>query len=165
MTSPSLKPRDIEENGGSSAVSHTPEIILTPEVVSGNLVAALRSMTSPFHEVIMAAGPLLTPHPFFGPPPLLTLSDLAAYQNVGARRPNVARRSVDGGVDSAGGSEDGNGRASCDEDCVNAVCSVASVSPLDLSPQRTERVNNFRHHGNLMRIINSPYATYSLIES
>jgi len=143
VTSPLLKSRNVEENGGS----HTPEVVSTQEVVSGHLAAALRSMTSPFHDVIMAAGPLLIPHPFFRYP-LLSLSDVATRQDHGT--PTDAARRSNGGLDSASGSDIGNGSPSCDEDCQGAVRSVgvSSVLPLDLSPPRSDRVHNLRHHGN-----------------
>ena len=125
-------------------MSHTPEVASTPEVVvSGHLAAALRSMTSPFHDVIMAAGPLLIPHPFFRPP-LLSLSDVASYKDHG--RSN-------GGLDSASGSDVGNGSVSCDENSEGAVCSVAPVLPLDLSPPRYDRAHTLRHHGNCPCIV------------
>jgi len=128
----------------------SPEVVSTPEAVSGHLAAALRSMTSPFNDVI---GPLLIPHPLYRPP-LLSLTDLTTFhQRLGAL-PEVTPRRFDGdGAESAASdaSETGNGSASCEEDCDDAVCSVASVLPLDLSPTRSQRADNFRHHGNCHR--------------
>jgi len=149
VTSLSERSRAIKENDESSAASHIPEVVSTPEVVSGHVAAALRSLTSPtFHDVIMATGPLLFPHPFWHPP-VLSLSDLASYYGPGAL-PEIARP-WNGGADHAIGSGSGsvNGSSSCDEDVEDAGCAVvATTSPLDLSPPRTERQDNFSHHGN-----------------
>ena len=135
VTSPSERTRD-----ESPAASHIPEVVQPPEVLS-----ALRSMTSPFYDVITATGSLLFPLPFLHPP-VLSLSDLASYRDH-RTLPEIARP-WNGGVDCASGSGSGNDMASCDGDSESAVCGVSSASPLDLSPPRTERPDNHRHHGN-----------------
>ena len=143
VTSLPGRSRDVTDNDESSAASRAPEAVSTPEVVS-----ALRSMTSPFHDVIMAAGPLLFPLPFLHPP-ILSLSDLASYQD--ARSLPETARPWNGAVDCASGNGSGNETASCDDDSDEAGCDVGSATPLDLSPPRTERVDNFPHHGNYSR--------------
>jgi len=146
VTSPLEKSRDIGENGGRSVVLDAPEVVSTPEVVSGHLAAALRSMTSPFHGVIMAAGPLIFPHPV-PRPPLLPLVDLASCRNFGTL-PEVVRQC---GVDSASESGSGSGNRStiCDDDCEDGVNGVSSaVAPLDLSPPRCALSDNLHRYGN-----------------
>ena len=95
VPSPSERSRDVAENGGSPAASDTPKVVSTPEVVSGHLVAAMRSMTSPFHGVIMAAAaaaPLLFPFPVFHSP-TVPLADLASFGTL----PETDRRPWNGG--------------------------------------------------------------------
>lgn len=132
VTSPPERARD-----QFPAVSHIPEMVRPPEVLS--------ALTSPFYDVITATGSLLFPLPFFHPP-VLSLSDLASYRDH-RTLPEIARP-WNGGVDCASGSGSGNDIASCDGDSESAVCGVSSASPLDLSPPRTERPDNIRHHGN-----------------
>jgi len=139
VTSPAERSRDVQEYGESSALSHT------PEVVSEHIAAALRSLTLPFHDVIMAAGPLLFPYPFLHPPGL-SLCEFAPLQDP-RTLPEIARPLNDG-EDAASGSGSRNDSASCDEDSEHAVCGIASVLPLDLSPPRSGRRDDFHHHGN-----------------
>jgi len=146
--SPTERSRDIVENGRSS---DTPKLVSTPEVVSGHMAAAMRSMTSPLHDVIMAAGPLLFPVPVFRPP-LLPLADLANSSYPDFRTlPEVVRSRTGSGVDSESesGSGSGSGNRSADDDCEEAVNDVTSASPLDLSPPRCGLGNNYERHGNL----------------
>lgn len=146
MPSPLERSRDVHKHGGTSSASVSPAaLVSTPEVLSGHL-----SMTSPFSGVMMAAGPLLFPHPVFYPP-LLSLSDLASCRDLGAALPEVARQWNRGGVDSVSG----NGSASCDDDgdCDDddPTRAVTSALPLDLSPPRAE-TNDSRLHGKTRQI-------------
>ena len=150
MPSPSARWRDVDENGGSP-VAHEKAVLSTPEVVSGGghlaAAAAMRSITSPFHRVIMG-GSLLFPHPVFRHLPLA--ADLRA--SLGMTRPEIVRRPRNDSA-SESGSGSGNASGNCEEDddeCADDIDSGLrkATVPLDLSPPRTRGLtDNFCRHG------------------